>query len=136
MERKLPRIKQNAPIIAQQPSTPRDFDNATGTVQETGVRGKIKFIHRTGYGFVRRDDNNEVVYIPRSELRRNPKFRQEGQAVSFDVEAARIGPRAINLTIPEHQIQPTLVSDRLQDSSDGDLSHAGNVDPLLLQRQN
>lgn len=61
------------------------------------VAGKIKFIHRTGYGFVRRNDNDEVVYIPRSELRRTPSLRHQDLAVIFDVETARMGPRAINL---------------------------------------
>lgn len=100
MERKLQRLHPNAPKA----------------MLASDVKGKIKFIHRTGYGFVRRNGTDDVAYVPRSEFRRNPNLSREGQAVIFDVETARLGPRAINL--------------RTDDNSYDQDCGAGNRNPL------
>ena len=63
------------------------------------MNGKVKWFNGAkGYGFIEREDKEKDVFIDVSALRdAGLKGLEEGQALTFDIEAGPKGPNAVNL---------------------------------------
>jgi len=58
--------------------------------------GTVVFFHdRKGYGFIETEDSDEDVFFHMDDVE-GPDL-EEGESVSFDIEAAEKGPRATNV---------------------------------------
>ena len=57
-----------------------------------------KWLGLRGYGFIKRDDSEDDVFVHNSEIK-NGNTLQEGERVRFDIENTPKGPRATNLEI-------------------------------------
>ena len=58
--------------------------------------GTVVFFHdRKGYGFIETEDSDEDVFFHMDDVE-GPDL-EEGEEVSFDIEAADKGPRATNV---------------------------------------
>ena len=63
------------------------------------TQGKVKWFNETkGYGFIEREDGNDVFVHFRAISGDGFKTLAEGQAVEFDVEDGQKGPQAVNVT--------------------------------------
>lgn len=63
------------------------------------TQGKVKWFNETkGYGFIEREDGNDVFVHFRAINGDGFKTLAEGQAVEFDVEDGQKGPQAVNVT--------------------------------------
>ena len=63
------------------------------------MNGKVKWFNgQKGYGFIEREDKEKDVFIHMSALRdAGMKGLEDGQALTFDIEAGPKGPNAVNL---------------------------------------
>ena len=63
------------------------------------MNGKVKWFNGAkGYGFIEREDKEKDVFIHVSALRdAGMKGLEDGQALTFDIEAGPKGPNAVNL---------------------------------------
>jgi len=62
------------------------------------TQGKVKWFNETkGYGFIEREDGNDVFVHFRAINGDGFKTLAEGQAVEFDVEDGQKGPQAVNV---------------------------------------
>jgi len=63
------------------------------------TQGKVKWFNETkGYGFIEREDGNDVFVHFRAISGDGFKTLAEGQAVEFEVEDGQKGPQAVNVT--------------------------------------
>ena len=63
------------------------------------IRGHIKwFSHQKRYGFIRRDDGHQDVFIHMNDFRStaDAHWVKGGDAVEFEVEHSPKGPRAVD----------------------------------------
>lgn len=68
---------------------------------ESRKRGVVKWFNKEkGYGFIKADDGSPDVFVHFSAIA-GSGFRNldEGQKVSFDVEAGRKGPQAADVSV-------------------------------------
>jgi len=63
------------------------------------AHGTVKFFNTTkGFGFIAPDDGSKDVFVHISAVERSGlSTLTEGQAVSFDVEPDKRGPKAVNI---------------------------------------
>ncbi len=62
--------------------------------------GKVKwFDEKKGFGFIEREDGNDVFVHFRAITGSGFKSITEGQGVEFEVEEGQKGPQAVNVTI-------------------------------------
>ncbi|HIM58693.1 MAG TPA: cold-shock protein [Gammaproteobacteria bacterium] len=63
------------------------------------TQGTVKWFNETkGYGFIEREDGNDVFVHFRAISGDGFKTLAEGQAVEFEVEDGQKGPQAVNVT--------------------------------------
>ena len=63
------------------------------------TQGKVKWFNETkGYGFIEREDGNDVFVHFRAISGDGFKTLAEGQAVEFEVDDGQKGPQAVNVT--------------------------------------
>lgn len=63
------------------------------------TQGKVKWFNETkGYGFIEREDGNDVFVHFRAISGDGFKTLAEEQAVEFEVEDGQKGPQAVNVT--------------------------------------
>ena len=63
------------------------------------TNGTVKWFNESkGFGFISRDDGDDVFVHHTSISGTGFKSLSEGQAVTFDVEKTPKGPRAVNVT--------------------------------------
>ena len=62
--------------------------------------GKIKYCDR-GFGFIVPDDGGPDVFVHQKEADRSGFILASGLRLSFDVQQAPKGPRAINIELAE-----------------------------------
>lgn len=64
------------------------------------ITGRVKwFDEKKGFGFIEREDGNDVFVHFRAINSSGFKTLMDGQEVEFDVEQGQKGPQAINVTI-------------------------------------
>jgi CspA family cold shock protein len=64
------------------------------------ITGRVKwFDEKKGFGFIEREDGNDVFVHFRSINSSGFKTLMDGQEVEFDVEQGQKGPQAINVTV-------------------------------------
>ena len=62
--------------------------------------GRVKwFDEKKGFGFIERQDGNDVFVHFRAISSPGYKTLSEGQEVEFDVEQGQKGPQAVNVTV-------------------------------------
>ncbi len=62
--------------------------------------GKVKWFNdNKGFGFIEKDDGEDVFVHASSIIGQGPRTLQEGQRVEFEVTQGTKGPRAANVTI-------------------------------------
>lgn len=63
------------------------------------AHGTVKFFNTTkGFGFIAPDDGSKDVFVHISAVERSGlSTLTEGQAVSFDIEPDKRGPKAVNI---------------------------------------
>lgn len=68
---------------------------------ESRKRGVVKWFNKEkGYGFIKADDGSPDVFVHFSAIAGNGfRILDEGQKVSFDVEAGRKGPQAADVSV-------------------------------------
>lgn len=64
------------------------------------ANGKVKwFDEKKGFGFIEREDGNDVFVHFRAIKEPGFKTLSDGQEVEFDVEQGDKGPQAVNVTV-------------------------------------
>jgi len=65
------------------------------------TNGQVKFFNATkGFGFIAPEDGSKDVFVHVSAVEAaGLRSLNEGQRVSFDVEADKRGPKAVNLKV-------------------------------------
>ena len=68
-------------------------------MSEEKLTGKVKWFNgKKGYGFIERDDKEKDVFVHASAVREaGLRFLNEGDVLSFEVEAGDKGPSAVRL---------------------------------------
>jgi CspA family cold shock protein len=71
-------------------------------MEEPRVNGTVKwFSDRKGYGFITRDEGNDVFCHYSGIRAGGPRSLNEGDKVEFTIETDKRGPRATDLVVTE-----------------------------------
>ncbi|TML76978.1 MAG: cold shock domain-containing protein [Actinobacteria bacterium] len=77
---------------------PRDAAPCGNRKEETPLRGTVKwFSDQKGFGFISREDGDDVFVHHSGILGEGYRSLTEGQAVEFDVTQGQKGPQATNV---------------------------------------
>ena len=70
------------------------------------LNGKVKWFNSVkGYGFIKRDDKEEDVFVHFSAVKNSGlKYLKEGEQLTFEVEYSDRGPSAINLQKTDNEV--------------------------------
>ena len=86
------------PLAGRQAVGPRERRQASHRKEETPLRGTVKwFSDQKGFGFISREDGDDVFVHHSGILGEGYRSLTEGQAVEFDVTQGQKGPQATNV---------------------------------------
>ena len=89
-------------VVSAHAKAGKEFDARSVTVRDEDFEpGKIKFVHRDGYGFIQREDKPDVYFhVARLPVEVANQL-EDGTEVLVAVGESRKGPAALMVKLPE-----------------------------------